>query len=500
MEKPSSSAQITFDAHGKKIGIFVIAYNAESHIQQTLQRIPESVWKAISVLFIIDDCSSDDTVIRALEFNTEWKRKIVVLRNRVNKRYGGNQKLGYQYAIDKKLDAVVMLHADGQYAPEVLPAILDPLVKEEADIVFGSRMSNREDALKGQMPFYKFLGNITLTKIQNSLSRMDLSEFHSGYRAYSTKFLRQIPFWENSDEWHFDTQILFQANQCNARISEVPIPTCYGDEVCHVNGVLYGMHCILTSLQYRLFRRGVFYSRIFDISIQGRKYFSKFDDPCSSHSLILRFLQQQHLENKTILELGVGDASLTKRLHETGAIIDCYEIDAVSAQLARPYCRSVHEANLDDPNSFPTHATYDVVIAADVLEHLKNPEIVLSRLKRLTKRDGILVVSLPNVANIYVRLNVLLGRFPYHSKGILDLTHLHFYTLKTGKTMLRKSGWNIIQSDVSTIPIAIVFPFLHKKPFHLILKMLQWTTRLFSNLFGYQGIYYCVNPNDSSLL
>jgi glycosyltransferase involved in cell wall biosynthesis len=109
-----------------RIGIFVIAYNAESHIEKTLGRIPDAVWKMLTVVYIVDDCSSDETTLKALNFNHEHSAKIVVIRNRVNLRYGGNQKLGYQWAIDQKLDIVVMLHADGQYAPEFLEQMYTP--------------------------------------------------------------------------------------------------------------------------------------------------------------------------------------------------------------------------------------------------------------------------------------------------------------------------------------------------------------------------------------
>ena len=186
------------DGRPKRVGVFVIAYNAESHIEETLSRIPEDMWESITAVYVIDDCSTDETVEKALSFQGH-QGKLVVLRNRVNRMYGGNQKLGYQYAIDSGLDVVVMLHADGQYAPEYLERILAPIVRGDADVVIGSRMLERRDALKGGMPRYKFLGNIILTRIQNALSGMNLSEFHSGYRAYNTRFLRDIPFWENTD-------------------------------------------------------------------------------------------------------------------------------------------------------------------------------------------------------------------------------------------------------------------------------------------------------------
>ncbi len=487
------------DVHDKRIGVFVIAFNAESHIEKTLTRIPEEVWDRIAVVYIIDDCSTDDTVEKALSF-PRHQDKLVILRNRVNRMYGGNQKLGYQYAIDNNLDVVAMLHADGQYAPEYLEQMLGPIVSGDADVVMGSRMLRRRDALAGGMPRYKFLGNIILTKIQNALCGMNLAEFHSGYRAYSTAFLRGIPFWENSDSWHFDTEILLQAKESGSKIREVPIPTYYGSEICRVNGILYALNCIMTSFKYYLFRKKIFYSRAFDITPGGRKYFDKFDDPFSSHSKIISKLQQGGLHGTKVLDFGVGDASLIRKMSGKGAIVDTVEIDPVAAELAKPYCRAVYQEDLEHVEKIDLADQYDTIVMADVLEHPKNPQFVLSRAKTYLKTGGMLIVSLPNIANIYVRLSLLLGRFPYHTKGILDDTHVRFFTLKTAEQLLIKTGWIIVEKDVTSIPIGIIFPFLLKRPLSSLLNLLHAVTKLWKRLFAYQGLFYCVNPNKSSLL
>ncbi len=493
------SDDVSNDCHNKRVGVFVIAYNAEAHIEETLSRIPEETWDGLTVVYVIDDCSTDETVEKALSF-PRHRHKFAVLRNRVNRMYGGNQKLGYQYAIDDNLDVVAMLHADGQYAPEYLGRLLAPVVRGDADIVVGSRMLKRSDALKGGMPVYKFLGNVVLTSIQNALTGMSLSEFHSGYRVYSTKFLKSIPFWDNTDSWHFDTEILLQAKEQGCKIQEIPIPTYYGNEICRVNGILYALNCIATSAKYYLFRKRIMYSRAFDIAQGGRTYSGKFDDPFSSHSKIADRLRREGLHGKTVLELGVGDASLTKKMAEMGARVDAIEIDAAAADLARPYCRAVLHKNLDELEQAEFDDQYDVVVMADVLEHLKQPELVLSKAKTYLKTGGVLVVSLPNVANIYVRLNLLLGRFPYHTKGILDRTHLRFYTLKSAEQLLTKSGWVIVGRDVTSIPVGLVFPILLRRPLNRMLSVLHWFTRMWKGLFAYQSIFYCVNPNRPSLL
>lgn len=234
-----------------RIGLFIIAYNAVNHLNKTIARIPKEVYDEVEEIFVVDDCSSDNSYYAALGYKAQHGiDKLTVHRNEKNQGYGGNQKVGYQYAIDRGLDIVALIHGDGQYAPEALPSLLEPLVAGEADMVFGSRMSKPFEALKGGMPLYKFAGNRILTTIQNRLSGLQLSEYHSGYRLYSTSALQQLPFESFTNTWHFDTQIILAMAERNLRIVERPIPTYYGDEICHVNGIPYAMHCLLTSFQF----------------------------------------------------------------------------------------------------------------------------------------------------------------------------------------------------------------------------------------------------------
>jgi len=234
-----------------RIGIFVVAYNAIEHLIPTLQRIPKSLYDSVEEIFIIDDCSKDNTYYAALGYKHEHLQdKLLIMRNEQNQGYGGNQKRGYEYAISRGFDFVVLLHGDGQYAPEVMPAMLSPLVSGDADLVLGSRMLKRGDALRGGMPLYKFFGNKILTTAQNALTGFNLSEYHSGYRAYRVEALKKIPFKDFSNTWHFDTQMILAFGERKFRINEVPIPTYYGNEICHVNGIPYAWNCLIETYNW----------------------------------------------------------------------------------------------------------------------------------------------------------------------------------------------------------------------------------------------------------
>lgn len=242
----------------KRIAILVVAYNAASTLHGVLDRIPRSVWSRVAEVFVFDDSSADDTYLVGLGYKAAHdESKLNVFRHERNLGYGGNQIRGYQYAIEKGYDVVVLLHGDGQYAPEALPDLLGPLERGEADAVLGSRMMIPGAARAGGMPLYKYLGNRVLTAFENAALGMELSEFHSGYRAYSTAALRDVPFDENTRDFHFDTQILIQLNAAGKRICEVPIATYYGDETCHVNGMRYAMNVVRSVARYKLHARGM---------------------------------------------------------------------------------------------------------------------------------------------------------------------------------------------------------------------------------------------------
>ena len=239
-----------------RIAIFVVAYNAESTLRDTLKRIPADVMAKTEEIFVFDDASQD----RTFEVGKAYQRqvadgKLSIYRNPVNLMYGGNQQRGYRYAIERGYDIVVLLHGDGQYAPEVMQRLLAPLEAGQAEMVMGSRMLVPGAARRGNMPRYKYVGNRILSWVQNRLAGTRLSEFHSGYRAYSVRALRTIPLETLTSNWHFDTQVILEFVKRDYRIAEVPIPTYYGDEICHVNGIPYALHCIRTTLAFALAHR-----------------------------------------------------------------------------------------------------------------------------------------------------------------------------------------------------------------------------------------------------
>jgi glycosyltransferase involved in cell wall biosynthesis/precorrin-6B methylase 2 len=472
----------------KRIGIFVIAYNAVNKLSWTLDRIPKEVWDKVEEVFLFDDCSPDNTYYAAIGYkHVKNLEKLTLHRNPRNLRYGGNQKAGYQYAIERGFDIVVMLHADGQYAPEVLPQLLEPLENDEADMVFGSRMARGGKPLKGGMPLYKYLGNRILTWMENHIVGMNLSEFHSGYRLYSCEGLKKVPFMLNSNEWHFDTDILIQFHEANLRIVERPIPTYYGDEICHVNGIGYAFNCLKSTMKYRLHKAKLTYEPKYDIS--GERYVFKNSDPYSSHAQIIRWIEQE--KPVQVLEVGPAAGYLSSEMVKRGCTVTGIEADPKLAELARQHCQEVLVGDIETMN-LDGLGQYDAIVFGDVIEHLRDPKATLKKMAGLLRPSGKILISLPNVANIWVRLNLLFGQFNYSHVGILDESHLRFFTFRTAQNLITASGLDVISSSVTPIPLPLVMPTTGKgRVLSFLHRLNWWLTRLRKTLFGYQFILVC---------
>lgn len=225
---------------GPRIGILVVAYNASSTLASVLDRIPRDFWSQVDHVMVSDDASADETYEVGVGYRAMARDlALSVVRQERNLGYGGNQKWGYRWAIDHGLDVVVLLHGDGQYAPELLPEMVAPVIEGRADAVMGSRMLERGGARRGGMPRYKFVGNKILTATQNRLTGMRFSEWHSGYRSYRVGALAPLDLASMSDDFDFDTQILLQLIAHGRTITEIPIPTFYGEEISYVNGLRY---------------------------------------------------------------------------------------------------------------------------------------------------------------------------------------------------------------------------------------------------------------------
>jgi glycosyltransferase involved in cell wall biosynthesis len=239
-----------------RVVIVLPAYNAEKTLQTTLEEIPG---KYRSDIILVDDASTDQTVALARKLGLKC------FVHPVNKGYGANQKTCYRNALALDPDIVVMVHPDHQYDARVIPDMIYPIMRGEADAVFGSRMLGGRP-LESGMPWWKYVANIFLTALANVVFTRYLSEIHSGFRAYSRKYLETVRFEENRDDFVFDTEIIAQGMACNLFFKEVAIETRYFKEASSINfgrSTLYGIEIVITLFRYFLHRNKIIRAKQF---------------------------------------------------------------------------------------------------------------------------------------------------------------------------------------------------------------------------------------------
>ena len=242
---------------GKRVAVILPAYNAGRTLRQTHAEIPHDV---VDDVILTDDCSRDDTVAVARSLG------IYTLRHERNRGYGGNQKSCYAAALARGADIVVMLHPDYQYTPRLVTAMASMIASDQYDVVLASRILGG-GALKGGMPRYKYVANRALTFAQNLLMGQKLSEYHTGYRAFSRAVLERLPLLACSDDFVFDNQMLAQAAWAEFRLGEISCPTKYFDEASSINfrrSCIYGLGVLRTALGYRLAKLGWVRSPLYD--------------------------------------------------------------------------------------------------------------------------------------------------------------------------------------------------------------------------------------------
>jgi glycosyltransferase involved in cell wall biosynthesis len=437
--------------------VFIVAYAAERTITDVLTRIPHDLADNYEIeVLVIDDESHDATFERGEAFRRAnvLPFPVRVLFNPVNQGYGGNQKIGFHFAIEQDFDFVALLHGDGQYAPECLPDLVKPLAEGDAGAVMGSRMMEPGAALRGGMPTYKYTGNKILTWWENRMLRTHLSEFHSGYRAYATSALRSIPFELNTNDFHFDTEIIIQLVRARERIVEIPIPTYYGDEICHVNGVKYGWDVVKAAAKSRIQEMSLLYDRKFDVTPGDRegnsRYLTKLEFE-SPQSLAFDLIPP----GSKVLDLGCAGGALGVELREKKgcyvAGVDLFPL-APGVELDEFYTHDLNQRPLPvDVDRF------DFVVLLDVVEHITDPESFIENLRTAAAlTPGLtLVISTGNVAFLVTRLLLLAGQFNYGTRGILDLTHTRLFTFASFRRLLEGAGFEIVGQRGVAAPVQL---------------------------------------------
>jgi glycosyltransferase involved in cell wall biosynthesis len=246
-------------ADGAKVIVIMPAYNAAATLERMVAAVPRDI---VDEVIVVDDKSEDATleVARRLDVRTIWHPH--------NVGYGGNQRTCYLEALQRNAEVVVMLHPDGQYEPSLIPRLIEPILRGDADMVLGSRLAEKGAARAGGMPFHKLVANRALTSIENRVLGTDFTELHTGYRAFSRKLLMTVPFLRNHNGFVFDSEIVMQAVYFGFRVTEVPARSTYFEDASSIRlgpASVYALHTLGVAGRLVLHRRGVWSCRRFKV-------------------------------------------------------------------------------------------------------------------------------------------------------------------------------------------------------------------------------------------
>jgi 2-polyprenyl-3-methyl-5-hydroxy-6-metoxy-1,4-benzoquinol methylase len=335
--------------------------------------------------------------------------------------------------------------------------------------------------LKGGMPVYKYIGNRILTAVENRALSLNLTEFHSGYRAYNLHALSQIKLYNLTNDFHFDTEIIIKLHHQNFRIVEVPIPTFYGDEICYVNGVKYAKAIVGAVYRYTATSRAVrpypeFEEYFVPYPIKRSLY--------SAHYYAFRLVGK----DQRVLEVGCGEGAFGAELARIGNSV--VGLDPEPKLSARAGYADIIRADVEHGlGEFARHSVheFDRIVMLDIVEHLRDPAKALEASKALLAPRGKLIVSVPNVVNLTVRLMVLFGRFRYSDRGILDWSHLRFFTAASISALLERQGYRIAARHYTVIPLERVIPMRpDSRMLRFANRVLRVITGVAPGLFAYE--------------
>ena len=276
----------------------------------------------------------------------------------------------------------------------------------------------------------------------------DLTEWHSGYRAYDVNALSKLPLEANADGFNFDTEIIIQLHEAGYRIHEIPIPTYYGDEICYVDGMGYAKDVTKDVLRYRAHKLGfgtgekAFATSAYDLK----------EGADSSHGRIQRWMSLR--PPSRVLDLGCSDGELGARLMEMGH--EVVGVDFEEHKGVREKLTDFFQADLEQGIPEGVGGDYDVVLCADVLEHVRKPERVLDDARAVLRAGGSVITSIPNFGHWYPRARVAIGRFDYDARGILDRSHLRFFTKRSFAHLIESAGWTIRRQESIGLPLEVV--------------------------------------------
>jgi SAM-dependent methyltransferase len=465
--------------------VFVNAYTDPDGLEKTLGRIPVEILPLIEEIATFHNFPKDPSteLFRRIQ-ESAVRDKLKFYRNPRPYDYGDNLKNCFDYAIKKEFDYVVILRGDLGYDPKYLRSFLSTALESNAAAVIGQRIVSQEAAPRTWLDRFKWAANRVLSRIEEFALRMGLKDYHCGYRLLSTDVLKRVPYHLNAGDYLFDLQLLIQIRCLGIEITTVPVADFHDSYMRLGTMISYALRTAGTAIGYRLhqlhlLRRGNYFVDL------GERYSLKRNRH-SSHMQILDTLET----GSTVLDLGCGRSLLAGEYAKRG--ITVIGVDSLPEDEVSPFLQTYVRHDLEEPLDLPFGRIFDYVILSDVIEHIKDRDSVMASLRRSLKPGGRLVISTGNVAIWFYRVSLLLGRFEYGPRGILDRTHVHLYTLDSFERFVQQNGYRLLEKGYTPIPFELVFRSTGRSA--TVETITRWYYKLclvWPRLMAYQFIVHC---------
>lgn len=464
-----------------RVALFVFDCPGSDALRELLDQIPESLADRIEEVILIQQ--GERGWPTAFEPGLAESRQLEVRFHR-NPRpfdYGSARKAAFEYALGAGFEHVAVLRGDGSHPVAALAELLDAVRTHPGDLVLASRQGRLPAAPDAATWLADRLERPLATRFCERVLGLGLGDYLSSLRVYPCAALRCIPYQLNADDWRFETEILIQFRALGVPIREVMVAPSWRESASAGDTVRRVLRNCLAPLDYRLHqlhvtRRGQY------LLDHGTRYTLKLSRT-SSHMAIVESIRP----GTRVLDLGCSQGLLARPLGEKS--VEVTGLDARPPGDTYQGLAEYYQRDLEEPCEIPVGRVFDYVVVADVIEHLRNRTQLLRSARRYLKEGGRLIISTGNVALWFYRLSLLVGRFEYGPRGVLDATHVHLYTRATFRREVERAGFHVLRERVTSLPFEVVFESTGRS--RLIQRLSEayhFLARLWPEMFAYQFI------------
>lgn len=461
------------EGRSARLGIFLFDCSDPAALRAWIERVPRSVEPRLAEIVVMLDRPPDAPLPAPEEIVGDRPLALRFHRPPRVSTPGEVRRAAFEYAITRPLDHVIVMHGTDAHPPELLEALATAIAEDprRALLLTRRRMGGSPAALRHRL----------LTAVQNRILGLRIRDYHTRLRAYPVAALRRIPFQLDADDALIDAELIIQLRCLGVPIGELPLlagPP--GDGSGH-DDIVYGLRACATAVGLRLHQ--VHLTRDGRYLVDHDVHYTLKQSPTGSHMQIVEAIRP----GTEVLDLGCSQGLLARPLLEKGVRVTGVDV-AVGERLAEELAE-YHQQDLEEPLDLPVGRVFDYVVCADVIEHVRNRTQLLRSARRHLKEDGRLIISTPNIALWFYRLSLLVGRFEYGPRGVLDETHVHLFTGATFRRTVERAGFQVVGRRVTALPFEVVFQSTGRSRLvRGLADAYHWLARLWPSMFAYQFI------------